>query len=418
MALHQEQNDDDDDDDYVCIGFRQTFSIQVLRMQRLKLPVRVVVVRLVLLLLLGAEQRQAAARTANKSGLRKSDLRQLQQRSVVVPFEIGALQYSDYLDSNSDHAGRYCGSGPVDAKKSLDPKCIDRGGECTVGWTKCDEWLRYDFETEHDDKDVDITIRFSSDQSSKQLELELDGELIETLNGPGKGFDDFEDEKVTRVSLKQGSHELYLHFVHGQINVCSISIDYSNASGSGGDERGPSPSPPSDAFRLKMYHEPGYWWQCDGVCDKSDIDDDKDPKWCLECEGSGCDDGDYALLQSCDREDNTFFNFVPTESRDEYMISASGTDLCLTHHGNYDDRNAEKKNTKMERCSDNKEEQIWWSGGVGDFLKSNKFEIHPKGDATKYCLTTRHHPLNDEDARVERCSNARRYDDSSLWLRY
>jgi len=64
-------------------------------------------------------------------------------------------------------------------------------------------------------------------------------------------------------------------------------------------------------FRIKMYHEPGYWWQRDGVCDKSDIDDEKDPNWCLECEGSVCDDGDYALLQSCDRDDNTYFNLFP-----------------------------------------------------------------------------------------------------------
>jgi len=99
------------------------------------------------------------------------------------------------------------------------------------------------------------------------------------------------------------------------------------------------------------------------------------------------------------------------------MIRASGTGLCLTFHGNYDGCNAEKKNTKMELCRDNKDKQIWLSGGVGDFLKSNKFEIFPKGDTTN-CLTTRHHPLNDKDARVERYSNARRNDDSSLWLRY
>ena len=174
-----------------------------------------------------------------------------------------------------------------------------------------------------------------------------------------------------------------------------------------------------------MYHEPGYWWQCDGVCDKSDITIDVDPRWCLECEGSGgCDAGDYALVQTCDTTNgpsstNTVFEFLPTASPVEYKIRAVGTNLCLTNNQDYTNLDV-RMNTKMEACADSIDDgQIWWTGGNGDFLDGDggAFEIQLARGPADYCLTTKHHPITNEDGRCEKCRWARK-DNSSLWVRY
>jgi len=453
----------------------------------------------------------------------KQDRRELQV-PYSVPFDIGALQYSGYYDSSEDHRGNCDVTNPVDAKSVSDSTCNARGGECTVGWTESGEWLRYDFALA-DATTVDITIRLSSNRSSKQLALDVDNNVLATWNAPGQGFDTFEDRTLGNVSLAAGSHELYIRFINGQINVCSVSVQYSapapttpapttlapttlapmvpptpapvvpptptpvvpptaapvlapttshpsssplsdvfSESPTVVSSIAPSPTPvgpstpqpvpdptpqpqpspssaptitassspsiaaPSSSFRLKMYHEPGYWWQCDGVCDQSDITVDVDPRWCLECEGSPtgvCDSGDFALIQTCDTgaagATNSLFEFVPTASPVQYKIKAVNTNLCLTNNQDYTNLEV-RENTNMQTCSDVEgvinNGQLWWTGGIGDFFSDGgNFEIRPAVGPTGYCLTTKHHPLNDEDARIEKCRWAQK-DDSSLWVRY
>ena len=170
----------------------------------------------------------------------------------------------------------------------------------------------------------------------------------------------------------------------------------------------PPTIPNSKTFRLKMYHEPGYWWQCDGVCDQSDITQDKDPKWCIQCDGSGCDDDELIKIRTCSSA-NTKFEFVATSKLNEVKIRVVGTNLCLMYEGYA----STLRNTRLDTCGGSGE--IWSTHGKGSFA-GRRFELHPQGDAS-YCLTQQHHPKSGEDLRLEKCSVARG-DDTNWWMTY
>jgi len=332
-----------------------------------------------------------------------------------VPFAIGATQYTDFYDRSNEHIGN-CGSGPVDSITFKDDICGNRGGQCGIGFTSAGEWLMYDF-TMEDAGNIDITIRLASLSSSKKIAIDLDGSELATWRAPGQGWNDFLDRKVKGVPLGAGDHQLMLRFIDGYTNVCAISVDYS-VPGTAPTASPPTASPPtsssSDVFRLKMYHEQGYFWQCDGVCDDSDPSKDNDPKWCLECDGTTCQENEYAKLHKCDSSPtssgNTLFEFEPTSTKGEVRIRAVGSNVCLTYDEDYKDKSM---NVRMKTCGGSR--QKWWTGGDGEFSGS-KFEIKPE-NVSNYCLTQQHHPLDDEDARLEKCSFARN-DDTSLWLKY
>jgi len=346
----------------------------------------------------------------------------------TVPFDIGAVEYTDFYDTTETHSGN-CGTGPVDSKFINDQICNARGAECTVGWTKRDEWLRYDF-TMAEAGMVDITIRISSFKDSKKVAIEVDGDEVARFNSPGLGFNNYDDRTVEGVSLGAGNHQLFVRFLTSQTNFCSLSITTSGpappTTPTPPPPPPPTPTPPTpptphlpsseDATRIKMYHEQGYFWQCDGVCDTSDPSVDVDPKWCLQCDGTTCQDDEFAFIRTCDTADtnsNTLFELVPTPMAGEVNIRAVNSNLCLTTE-NYTDK-LNKLNTKMKTCTDGGSGQIWWAGGDGAFA-NDRFEIFPKGTTT-YCLTTKHHPTDGEDARVERCGLARN-DASSFWVKY
>ena len=54
-------------------------------------------------------------------------------------WRVEAEAFNRYFDSDTTHSGN-CGSGPVDAEVTSDPK----GGTCNIGWTTAGEWLEYD----------------------------------------------------------------------------------------------------------------------------------------------------------------------------------------------------------------------------------------------------------------------------------
>ena len=331
------------------------------------------------------------------------------QSTPSVPFTIGGTQYNDYFDTTSDHFGN-CGSGPVDSKN------FDTCSEtCSVGWTAQNEWLVYDFEAASAGE-VDITVSISSFGSNKIVAIDVDGSEVGTVSSPGEGWGVFRDRVVENVPLSAGSHQLKIRFISGNTNLCSISI---GNSGPSPPTPQPTPAPPTDypTTRIKMYHEQGYWWQCDNVCDDTDDTQDFDPKWCFQCDGNSCDDGEFAKLRTCDesgQNQNTMFELVPvSDSWDEVKIRAANTNLCLTTT-NYQDT-SNRLNTKMRPCDDS-DSQVWWTGGFGTFSGDDKFEVHPRGDSS-YCLTTQHHPKDGEDGRVERCAFARK-DVSNWWIKY
>lgn len=368
--------------------------------------------------------------------------RQLQTRTV--PFDIGALQYDAFSDSTEAHYGN-CGAGPVDSKAVSDSICIERNGTCTVGWTKPGEWLQYAFSLEQD-ASVNIIARISSKRTNRQIAVQIDGAVVGLLDAPGAGFDNFQDQVIENVPVLQGDHDLRLFFENGNINVCSLSVTISaltpvspltpmptNPTQVPAATPSPvtsaplpgtsAPVPPTSSdgsFRLKMYHELGYFWQCDGQCDSSNPANDSDPMWCLQCDNTICQDGDYAHVRTCDTATantgiNTMFEFVPTELPGQFKIKDVRSNTCLTTE-NYTDK-SNKMNTRMKTCVDESgSNQIYETSGDGDSNGEGRFEIHPQ-DNTKYCLTTHHHPKDGEDARVERCGLARK-DNSSYFEKF
>jgi hypothetical protein len=344
--------------------------------------------------------------------------RDLQQTTPpVVPFTIGALQYTRFFDTTDQHYGD-CGSGPVDSKYvAQDQLCADSSGvSCTVGWTVAGEWLDYDFVVAQDTT-VDIAIRVSSKNPTKQFAIQVDGDgsMTRTFQAPGQGWEIFQDLTWDNVPLTAGDHSLKISFLNGNINVCSVRV---HESSSGPTTVPPFPTPslaptslphssPTGGFRIKMHWMDTYFWQ----------EQNFDPRWCLQCDTTPvCQDGDYARVRACDdasTNNNTIFEFVSIADGEAQIKDVQGN-TCLSAE-NY---TVDKINTRMRPCNTEDIKQIWWTGGQGDFFSSegNPFEIHPEG-SDWYCLTTHHHPKDGEDGRVEKCRWARK-DDSSYWLRY
>jgi hypothetical protein len=335
--------------------------------------------------------------------------RQLQS-TPSVPFTIGATEFNNFYDTTTDHFGD-CGSGPVDSK--IFSSCSE---SCAVGWTTSGEWLWYDFEAPITGN-VDITLAVSSLGINKFVAIDVDGVQVGQISATGEGWDTFKARSIQNVPLAAGGHQLKLRFVSGMTNLCSISVNYSGAAP---PAPAPTSAPPTanPTTRIKMYHEKGYFWQCDNVCDDSDPSKDFDPRWCLQCDGTTCQDNEFAKVRTCDaspsQTQNTMFMLVPTSSSgEEVRIQAANSNMCLTVT-NYKDR-TNKRNTRMKPCGTSNS-QIWWTGGFGNFLSSSKFEIHPRGDPN-YCLTTPHHPKDGEDSRVEKCAFARK-DVSNWWIKF
>jgi hypothetical protein len=130
--------------------------------------------------------------------------------------------------------------------------------------------------------------------------------------------------------------------------------------------------------------------------------------WCIECDGSACDDEELIKIRTCS-SDNTKFEFVATSKLDEVKIRVVGTNLCLM----YESYASTLRNTRLKTCGGGGE--IWSTHGEGSFGGS-RFELHPKGDAT-YCLTQQHHPKSGEDLRLEKCS-VPRGDNTNWWMTF
>jgi hypothetical protein len=153
---------------------------------------------------------------------------------------------------------------------------------------------------------------------------------------------------------------------------------------------GPSPSPPRAGSRLKLYWENGYRWQ----------GETQERKWCMECDGGSCTNGDLVRIEKCDNF-NTQFEFY-RRNGDEAGFQDVKSNFCMR---------LEDKLIKMRRCDSNDELQRF----VGSF-SSSKFEIKPK-TSTRNCLTQQHHPKWGEIIRIYTCDSARD-DTTSLWNKY
>lgn len=145
-------------------------------------------------------------------------------------------------------------------------------------------------------------------------------------------------------------------------------------------------------FALKLYWQSDYRWQ----------DEDFERKWCMECRNGSCDEGDKTYISKCGKK-NQRYDFVFVNS-DDVLIRLNGKDLCF-----------ERKSFDifLRKCDSKKQDQLWYAQ-KGDF-RGDRFEISPRG-LSSHCITQRHHPKDDEEVELERCTGARN-DDTSYWNR-
>jgi hypothetical protein len=146
-------------------------------------------------------------------------------------------------------------------------------------------------------------------------------------------------------------------------------------------------------FRLKLYWD-NYMWQ----------EENFERKWCMECRNGSCDEGDKTYIYKCGRSTNQRYDFVFVNS-DDALIRLKGQSLCL-ERASFD--------IYLRQCDKNKRAQQWFAK-QGDF-RGDRFEISPRG-LTSYCVTQPHHPKEDEEVHLEKCTTARN-DDTSYWVRY
>jgi hypothetical protein len=143
-------------------------------------------------------------------------------------------------------------------------------------------------------------------------------------------------------------------------------------------------------FRLRLYWEDGYYWQ----------ESHSEKKYCMQCDGSSCGDGDKVRIQTCGG-DNTKFEFYK-RSGGEANIRDTKSSRCMRVEGG---------KIRMRDCDSGDSKQRF----TGSF-SSSKFEIHPQDDSDK-CVTQQHHPKPGEELIIDKCSTARG-DETSYWNKY
>lgn len=148
----------------------------------------------------------------------------------------------------------------------------------------------------------------------------------------------------------------------------------------------------STSFYLKRYWQYGYHWQGERF----------ERRWCLDCYGSNCDEGDPLILVECSEDTPTKLEFVDYGS--EFLIKIANDDLCLQlnqDHFFY-----------LESCSPSNSLQRFVSQN-GDRNGTGRFEISPS-TKSGFCLTQRHEPRRGEAVRWETCELCRTLD-TSYW---
>jgi hypothetical protein len=143
-----------------------------------------------------------------------------------------------------------------------------------------------------------------------------------------------------------------------------------------------------------LWWQPGYFWQ----------EELFERKWCAECCGGGCGNGDCIKTRKCDGE-NTKWEFVNVGGG-RHLIKVSNKNLCMTLEG--------RKVIKLRNCVPSNDKQQWWAS-KGTF-NSIRFEIHPVTRAG--CITQHHHPKDGEEIYVDTACRLARKWDTSFWTKY
>jgi hypothetical protein len=161
--------------------------------------------------------------------------------SRIAPFRAPALDFDYYLerDGKNYFNSDVCGAdkqGLVDARPTSDTLCQQRdGSSCNIGWTYAGEYAYYDFDT-IDSEDYRVWVRMASLRTDKIVRVELqdrykpDFDFNEQphsfeFSAPGLGWQNFVDFDFT-IYLGDGHFRLVVVFVDGDVNLCSVGVEY------------------------------------------------------------------------------------------------------------------------------------------------------------------------------------------------
>ena len=156
----------------------------------------------------------------------------------------------------------------------------------------------------------------------------------------------------------------------------------------------PPPTATAESFRLKLYWEPGYFWQEERI----------HRKWCMKCR-NGCRPGNRVHIVDC-AKNPTKWTFLKLDN-DEIQVRVKNENLCLEREG---------RRISLRICKHSILRQRWFASD-GSLAPGERFEISPRG-RPKMCITQRHHPKHGEEIQLEPTLRTRRYSDTSYWNMY
>jgi hypothetical protein len=170
-----------------------------------------------------------------------------------VPFAINALAYDDAKErDNKIYGSCAVGRPPIDEPdaQNNDDRTCRKLGKCHIGFTKEDESVTYKFKTKGPEEKtyVDITVRVSSNKR-KYFTMELlNGSKVEEneyFRTKGGGYDDFYDVTWRRVPIDTSydDYKILITFTEGNMNMCSVRIDWSDEQPTQHPHVRPSPAP-------------------------------------------------------------------------------------------------------------------------------------------------------------------------------
>lgn len=147
-------------------------------------------------------------------------------------------------------------------------------------------------------------------------------------------------------------------------------------------------------FQIKMHWEEGFCWQ----------DEWRERKWCWQCEGSNCNEGDKIEIRVCSGSSKQRWIYKSASGGRVRFSPLTRKDLCFEMRS--------EKRGKLYKCDSNDADQEF----TGFKKNGDEFELFPSGQSSR-CLSQEHDPKSYEEIYAEECRKARG-DKTSFWVVY
>ena len=164
---------------------------------------------------------------------------------------------------------------------------------------------------------------------------------------------------------------------------------------------------PPGQFRLKLYWEPGYFWQ----------DETFERRWCAAFDYDG-----YPCWYGRDSTDCNSNEMYMTRCRDEpnqrFTFIEAGNNEVVIRLGNGENRCWERYRRRifLRPCDTGNPLQRWYAPN-GDF-NGPRFEMSQRGFDSQ-CVSNDHHPKEGEVVELHSCTGSRAPDsETSFWNKY